>query len=155
MKNFHIDPLSGNIFFNNLCVLPLNEKEFISIAHSIFRKVKKYPSDDDLIVYSNDKAVYGAYSFEAHVRFGNGILDRFSLDWLGGITEQKGWDSSNSDLIRDKSSLTRFIEKIAEKKPNQHEEYEDTFIFEWGCIKSVGIRREMYAKIDITWKRSN
>jgi len=149
MKNFYIDSLSGHIFFNDLCVLPLNEKEFILLARAIFPKVNKYPND--IIVYSNEQAVYGMYASEAHARFDEGILEGFSLDWLGGITQQKGWNSSSSDLLKDKSSLTKLIEKITKKKPNQRTEYEDIFNFEWGCIKSIGIMREMYATIDIKW----
>lgn len=149
MKNFYIDTLSGHIFFNDLCVLPLNEKEFILLVYAIFPKVNKYPND--ITVYSNDQAVYGMYAFEANARFDKSQLNGFSLDWLGGITKQKGWNSSDSDLIKDKSSITKFIEKIAKRKPNQCTDYEDTFTFEWGCIKSIGVRKEMYATIDIKW----
>ena len=155
MKNFRIDVLSGNIFFDNLRILPSDEDEFLLVARSLFPKVSKYPADVNLTAYSNDQLMYGAYAFEAHVWFGNRMLEMLSLDWLGGITQEKGWNSSNSDLIKDKSSLTRFIQKISSKKPDQKEEFKDIFTFGWGSIASVGVRREMYSKIDITWNHNN
>lgn len=151
MKKIKIDVTTGNIFLDDIHILPLDEVDFLLAFGSQFIDKNQYPAEYGLTAYSNSNIACGSYSFEAKVWFKNGFLEMLSLHWLDGITKQKGWDSSDADLINDKSSLTRLIKKIAGKNPDKTEDYEDLFKFHWGDIAVHGVIQAMYPKIDITW----
>ena len=150
MKEFKIDIVSGDIFLTDVKILPLDRINFRSVAGSEFVKKSDWPVN--FTIYSNSQTVLGSYPFQAKVWFTGDLLHLFSLHWLDGMTKQKGWNSDESDLIRDKSSLTRLIKKIAGRDPDKTEEYEDIFDFNWGSIKVLGVRKAMYPKIDISWR---
>lgn len=150
MKKFKIDIVSGNVFLGDVKILPRDKANFCSVAGLEF--VKKSDYSVNFTIFSNSQTVWGSYPFQAKVWFTGDLLHLFSLHWLDGMTKQKGWNSDESDLIHDKSSLTRLIKKIVGRDPDKTEEYEDIFDFDWGSIKVLGVRKAFYPKIDISWR---
>lgn len=146
-----IDVLSGNVLLDHLTILPLGEMDFLLAAGQFFTNKNNYPVELGLTSYTNGDVKFGSSFFQLEIWFRDSNLEMLSMDWLGGITKEKGWNSSDSDLIHDKNSLTRLVRKMVGKNPERMDEYEDLFEFEWGLIFVHCVRKAMYAKIDITW----
>ncbi|MYN29377.1 hypothetical protein [Duganella levis] len=141
MKTININVVSGSLDAAGVVIAPLNldmTRVALEEAGIVFNENSK---DGGWTSISAIVSMAGQ-SFGMNIEFKGKKLFSIDLRWRDGAAEKKGYDASEKDLIADKNSLSRLIEKkIAKFSPQEPSYNADVFNYDWGFISaSASIR---------------
>ena len=152
MNDAKIDLITGNIVVNGVSIAPLTLDEFlrITIQHNI--KFKKNIPNEGWSNFGLGVTINNQ-DFGLNISYSKNELYSTWFSWAGGISEKKGYDTTEKELIADKNSLSKFLTKIIGKEPEEKEYNHNIFLFEWGNISVAASLQSAMVSMGVTWHR--
>ncbi|MBB5606802.1 MULTISPECIES: hypothetical protein [unclassified Janthinobacterium] len=97
-------------------------------------KLEYFGKTNEFETYSTQGIYFNQLKMKLILRFKNEKLLILEFIWLDGEVNKLGYESSNSELKKEKTYLSKIISRFLFQEAEKTTPYEDFFSFSWGDI---------------------
>lgn len=154
MSNMQLDVSSGKISIDGHLVAPMNLSGFECAIKANGIEAQDCTRNEGWPTFGLEVKIDGQ-EFWMNISFKGNELYSVWLSWNGGISEKKGYDTTERELISDKNALSKFLSRKIGKQPEVKDYNRDIFLFDWGYVSASASLQSVMVSVGIAWQPWN